>query len=194
MSTTFTSVKDLLKATGTKEHVREFDELMRCTNVVREMIQIRIKAGLTQKDLAERMQVSQGTISKIENSVDCDISLGELTSYAAYCKAKFTLRVGPPISLVQSVKEHALALKSDLDKLAAVACENEDDYHIPKKISEFFNEAGFNLMSFLVDAAEKLPRSIKEARMPMLRIVSPCEDVETVPSQRISRKKPVAVA
>lgn len=170
MSNTFKSVRDLIKATSPKERVTEFDEIMKRSLVVNEMIQGRVSAGLTQKELAESMQVSQSTISKIENSADCDLTLGELVRYAGACNSTFTLRIGPPISLVQSVKEHAVAMKLDLDRLASIACENEADFEIPKKIEEFFGEACFNLMSFLVDAAEKLPRATK-SKTPMLRIL-----------------------
>ncbi len=191
MSTTFTSVRELLKAKGSRDQVQEFDELMRCTEVVREMIQSRVRAGLTQKDLAKLMDVSQGTISKIENSLDHEISLGELTRYAAACEAPITLRVGPSISLVQSVKEHTISLKQDLDRLAAVASEN-DNSQLPKKIADVFADAGFNLMSFLVDAAEKLPKSLGEAKTPMLRVLM--RDDRTMPANNTSppsRKKSV---
>lgn len=173
---TFQSVTDLVKATSSPEQTKAFENRLRGTSIVRTLIRSRTSAGLTQRDVASKMGVSQGTVSKIENSLDADLSLGEIARYVSATDAPLTLRIGPPLSLVESVKDHALAMKRDLETLADLARQHEDDSEIPAKIAKFFGEAGFNLFAFLFGAAAKLPPAVREANSSILSVLGSQED------------------
>lgn len=188
MSTTFKSVSELLKATtGNKEKAKSFEELLNSSTIVRSLIRKRARAGMTQKEVASLMGVTQSAVSKIETSFDCDLTLGEIARFSHAVDSPMTLQIGPPISLVQSVKSHAFAMKADLEKLAALACENEEDSDFDKNIANFFGEAGFNLMAFLVDAFEKLPASVLKAKTSGLRVLEK-EECEPSLAKRTARK------
>ncbi len=193
MSNKFQSVRELLKShQSAPETVQKFDNLLKSTVVVRALITKRTKAGLTQKQVAESMGVSQSAISKFEKSSDCELTLGEIARYSAAVEAPLSIQVGPPMSLVQSVKSHAFAMKDDLERLAFLACENEEDSELGKSVARFFGEAGFNLMGFLVDAFDKLPASVMKAQTPALRLLQkgPCP-TDDGPIVRRKKKAPV---
>ncbi|MCW1886180.1 helix-turn-helix domain-containing protein [Luteolibacter flavescens] len=171
MSTKFNSVSDLLKKHGKPEAISEFDELLKGSSIVRTLVSKRIKAGLTQKDVAAAMGITQSAVSKFEASMDCDVTLGEIARYSEALDSPMTIQIGAPMSLVQSVKSHAFAMKHDLERLAALACENEEDSDFSHNVERFFAEAGFNLMAFLVDASDKLPASVAKARTSRFRVL-----------------------
>lgn len=54
------------------------------TQVVDWLVSERTRAGLTQSELAARLRCSQSRISKLEDSADADLRLGDI---AAYCRA-----------------------------------------------------------------------------------------------------------
>ena len=54
----------------------------RATRFVSALADRRVRSGLTQKDIAARMNVSDSTISRLEDSCDADVRLGDLISYA----------------------------------------------------------------------------------------------------------------
>jgi transcriptional regulator with XRE-family HTH domain len=194
MSTKFNSVSELLKAHGKPEAVSEYEELLKGSAVVRALIAKRIKAKLTQKDVADAIGISQSAVSKFEASSDGDLTLGEIARYSEAVDAPLIIQIGSPMSLVQSVKSHAFAMKHDLEKLASLACENEEDSEFAHSIAEFFGEAGFNLMAFLVDAFDKLPAKVTRAKTPRFRVLG--KDDCSLPPETAARKatKPKAIA
>jgi transcriptional regulator with XRE-family HTH domain len=50
--------------------------------VINYLINLREQRGMSQKEVAERMGVSQSKISKMENSLDFDLKHFDLTRYA----------------------------------------------------------------------------------------------------------------
>jgi len=195
MSKKFQSVRELLTANqSAPETVQEFDNLLKGTVVVRTLIAKRNKAGLTQKQVAEAMGVSQSAISKFEKSNDSDLTLGEIIRYSEAVEAPISIQIGPPMTLVQSVKSHAFAMKDDLEKLATLACDNEEDSEFGRKVAGFFGEAGFKIFGILLDAFEKLPPSALKAKTPGLRLLrkETCPDAPIAEKPR--KKKAEAVA
>ena len=193
MSTTFKSVSDLFKATtDDSDSINAFEELLASSGIVRSLIQQRVKSGLAQKDIAESMGITQSAVSKIESSYDCDLSLGQIVKYAQAVNAPLTLQIGPPLTLVQSIKYHLIAMKKDLDSLAALANENEDDSDLVHSIGQFFTEASFRLMTSLVDAFEKLPASVMKATTTGLRLLNSdnCEVIhrKKSPKRRVAKE------
>lgn len=51
------------------------------TRLIRCLIEMRAKSGLSQANVAERVGCSQSRISRLEHGSDADISIGELVAY-----------------------------------------------------------------------------------------------------------------
>jgi DNA-binding Xre family transcriptional regulator len=58
-------------------------QLARDTEVIDRMVLERVRAGLTQTELARRLGTSQSYVSKLEDSADADLTLGEIDRYCA---------------------------------------------------------------------------------------------------------------
>jgi len=155
-SRSFSSVLDLVKATAGEDHVKSFEEYLEATPLVNAMIRSRAAAGLTQADVAGRMNCTQSAVSKLEHSADGDLTIRDIAKYLNSTGERLTVAIGRQPSLVERIKESAMALKQDLDNLADLSA-NTDDTKLRNAIGSFFNEAWFNLSTIVFDAARKLP-------------------------------------
>ena len=79
---TYRSVDDLMAGIGLPRGVRlRVAELREGTRVVDWLVRERTEAGLTQAELARRMGCSQSKVSKLEDSRDAELRLGEIGRY-----------------------------------------------------------------------------------------------------------------
>lgn len=133
----------------------ELEKNLQSRKIARELAVLRASRGLTQTDIARKLGCSQGRISKLENSADVDLKLGELARYASALGLR--IRVVPERmghGAVDRVKHHVFRMKEELDRLAELA---GDDHAMAAGVSVFFGEAFFNLIAILQDSARKLP-------------------------------------
>ena len=84
-TTRYRNVEDLRKAgiisPETARRVRAAGER---TKVITQLVCQRLSAGLSQKDVARRMDRTQSWVSKFEDRLDAELTLGDIQ---AYCQA-----------------------------------------------------------------------------------------------------------
>ena|SRR3990167_1014612 len=79
----YSSVRKMLVADGvSKRFLDRYDQLRRKTLIIDRLISLRLGAGLTQGELAKKMGITQGAVSKLEASCDENLTLKEIGSYA----------------------------------------------------------------------------------------------------------------
>ena len=98
----------------------------------------------------------RSAVYKLEHSSDGDLTLRDIAKYLAATDERLLIAIGKQPSLVERIKESAMRLKHDLDRLADLSV-NTDDTKLRNGISSFFGEAWFNLSTIVFDAAQKLP-------------------------------------
>lgn len=79
----FGSVRELLTSPEDAAVRDRLDALSAQTRLVQELTLMRTRAGLTQAQLAAKMGCTQGRISKIESSLDADLTIGIVQAYAS---------------------------------------------------------------------------------------------------------------
>ena len=160
MSKKYTSVasavKDLSRDTG---FTSDLEQEISDRALSKAMFAMRCGAGLSQKQLAERMKCSQSRISKLEVSPNRAVKVSDLIDFGDAFDLDLSFMFHKPKKTVDWVKYHAFEIKKHLDHLAELAHKDPD---IDKGVTEFFSEAAFNLLSFIQKSAEKLPN--KEVR------------------------------
>jgi len=176
----FASVRDLVKATAADaEQIREFDRRIKGAVIVNALIRTRAAAGLTQADVAEKMQRTQSAVSKLEHAADAELSLQDIASYLHATGGRLNLGIGKQPKRVERIKELAICLKGELESLADLSSTG-DDPSIRQSINGFFGEAWFNLFKILCDTTSKLPQEPEETSPLMLfGAESACVAVET---------------
>lgn len=80
---TFKSVKELLKGMGlTKKTVNAVEDKIEQSTIARELFVRRTKANLTQKELADKMGVSEKAVARIEETPNEKQTMGNIKAYA----------------------------------------------------------------------------------------------------------------
>ncbi len=155
---TYSSVSKMLGDTlENEEHLsqEEFDAVISSRKLIKELIAVRTVEGLSQKQVADKMNYTQSKISKFENSCDDDLSLGDVKQYMDALGLKMLVggkRKG--VTLVDEIKIMAISIKRKLDELAKLAGE---DHAMAAGIASFYAEAFFNFNKMLIDNVERLP-------------------------------------
>jgi transcriptional regulator with XRE-family HTH domain len=117
---------------------------------------LRAQAGLTQQELAKKIGRTQGSISKIENTPDRDITLGILQDYSRATGDRVSLTCGKPMNHVEQVKNHAFSMRRHLEALANIAQKHDE---LQPHIQGFFGEAFFNILSILAECQDRMPKT-----------------------------------
>jgi len=155
--TGFSSVADLARSAfkDDPDLVEELEEDLSSRQVVRALSAMRSARNVSQAEIASQLKCSQSKVSKIENGVDADLSVGELEAYARAldCDVVLTFQKRHSTS-ADRVKQHAFAIKRELDDLARIA---GDDSTLRKGVASFFGEAFFNIVRMISESAKSLP-------------------------------------
>jgi transcriptional regulator with XRE-family HTH domain len=158
----FASVRDLVKATATDDvQVREFDRRINGSVIVNALIRTRAAAGMTQADVAGKMNLTQSAVSKLEHAADAELTLHDIARYLQATGGRLNLGIGKQPNRVERIKELAICLKCELEALADLSC-NSDDPSIRQSINGFFGEAWFNVLMILCDTTSRLPKEPEE--------------------------------
>lgn len=155
--TGFSSVADLARRAfkDDPDLVDELEEDLSSRQVVRALFAMRSARNVSQAEIASQLKCSQSKVSKIENGVDADLSVGELEAYARAlnCDVVLTFQKRHSTS-ADRVKQHAFAIKRELDDLACIA---GDDSTLRKGVASFFGEAFFKIVRMISESAKSLP-------------------------------------
>lgn len=80
---TFKSVKELLKGIGiSKDIAKSVEENIEKNTIAQELIVRRARANLTQKELADKMGVSEKAVARIEETPNEKQTMGNIKAYA----------------------------------------------------------------------------------------------------------------
>lgn len=155
--TGYSSVADLARNAFKDDtgFVEELEEELSSRQVVRALFAMRSARNVSQAEIAAQLKCTQSKVSKIENGVDADLSVGELEAYAKAldCDVMLTFQKRHSTA-ADRVKQHAFAIKRDLDEMARLA---GDDSTLQKGVASFFGEAFFNIVRMISDSAKSLP-------------------------------------
>jgi len=88
---TYRSVDEMLRGHGYRRVAEAVRKLSIKTRLIDQLILARVAAGLTQAQMAAKLRCSQSRISKIEDSHDADLSLGDIHAYARIVGLKLQL-------------------------------------------------------------------------------------------------------
>ena len=126
---------------------QEVEQHMQKTRLISMLVEQRIRRGLRQKDIAEKIGVSESTASRLEDSLDEDLRFGEILAYARALGLQSVLLLeNPGLPAAEQIKHCVFRIAEQLEKLTALARECQDDPAIFDSIARFQGEVLFNFM------------------------------------------------
>jgi transcriptional regulator with XRE-family HTH domain len=165
------SVSDMVRdLSEDRAFAEEFANRLSERQLIKVLTVLRTRAGLSQQELAERLQCTQSKVSKLESSKDADVRLGDLMNYTGavgYGLRVFLVPKGQKI--VDEVKMHACVISRLLDRLVKLAGEGGV---MTRAVARFLGEATFNLTRLVKEAAAGLP-ALAEEPSPPLQVEAP---------------------
>ena len=153
----------------------EVESLIRRSQLVRTLTGLLLSKKLTQKQIADSMKCDQSRVSRIENGYDEDITFGEIVAYAQATGCTTNLLFDNATAPAATrIKQHVLAIHSQLESLAKLA-ENEGSEEIfIKKINEFMGEVLLNFM-IRFDSSYKRVNALMQVTVPALPEPAPAK-------------------
>lgn len=154
----YLSVSEMLReAAGHEEAITadELSEFMAKRKLVKELALLRCSRHLSQEELGAAIGKTQSWVSKLENSCDDELRIGDVRAYMGAVGLEFRAgAVKKGATCVDEVKHLAFAIRRRLHTLATIARENDE---FVERIASFFVETFVHLNKFLGEAAERLP-------------------------------------
>jgi transcriptional regulator with XRE-family HTH domain len=132
-----------------------FENCRKDRKIIKDLMAIRAAKELSQRDIAGKLNCTQGRVSKLENSKDDDLRLGDLRAYAEAIGCDFVaITVPRDMTPVDRVKCHVFAIKKHSDDLAKLA---RSDEKIAQGVAQFFIELVYNFGRLVGDSVKALP-------------------------------------
>jgi transcriptional regulator with XRE-family HTH domain len=151
----YDSIYELMDSESIPQPVKEkVTQLIGESKIATKLAQLRHLAGISQQKMGEALNMTQGNVSKIENSRDDDLTLKQIKEYARVTGERISVMFGKPLTHVQAVQLHAMGLKSHLEELAKIADDHEE---MESEIRKFFAEAFVNLFQIMALCNNQLP-------------------------------------
>jgi transcriptional regulator with XRE-family HTH domain len=184
---TYENMADLVRdASGDKATGDELAKGLHERAIVHFLFGMRSAKGVSQVEMAKRLGCSQSRISKLENGLDDELTIGDFRHYIRSLDhdVMFVIRK-QPWTLVEQIKYHASTIHNCLKKMVSLA---QRDPAIVNGVSHFHVEAFYNLSKIVVESASRIPQTAECAP----QIIEAGEEDEAPPP--ISPRQPQLAA
>jgi transcriptional regulator with XRE-family HTH domain len=157
----FKSVSEMVRViSDSSEFSDSVEDQIKSQQLVKMLFALRSKFGVSQDAIAEKMQCSQSKISKLENSFDREITMGELEDYldALGLDVKITITHSNG-TLADEVKHCVFRMKTLLNELSEMVEETDSDGQ--DCAANFMLECLFSSFMAVKQSLLKLPNTKK---------------------------------
>jgi DNA-binding Xre family transcriptional regulator len=154
MDKQYKSVTEMLNdVSDDKDFNKSVEKEIDTRQIAKTLFAMRCRAGKNQAEIAKKMGCTQGKVSKMENTPDTDISVGDLVKYCSSLNMQLEVNFfDRRLTMADKVKHHYFQLKALLDKLIEIA---RGDDTMERGAEKFAHEAFFNINFGLIECLEK---------------------------------------
>jgi transcriptional regulator with XRE-family HTH domain len=188
MDKQYKSVKELLNDVSDDKEFnnsaeKEFDK----RQIAKTLFAMRCRAGLSQAEVAKKMGYTQGKVSKMENTPDTDLSIGDLVKYCSSLNMQLEVNFfDRRLTMADKVKYFYFQLKSLLDKIIEMA---KGDETMERGVEKFDREAFVNINFGLIECLEKA--KVKKEMAAPLHVSTPV-NLKEIRADGCEQDKPIA--
>ena len=178
MGKKYKSVSDVVKnLSDDKKFHDDFENQVFDKMLSKTLFAMRCSKGVTQAEMAEKMDCTQSRVSKLEHSGLDAIKVSDLVTYAEALDLKMSISFHEDMTSVESVKLHAFEIKKHLDHLADLAHRDDDIF---EGVKDFYNEYLLNILRLFKQSENKLTKKETQKR-DVLEVSAPSE----IPDEKV---------
>ena len=144
--------------------VKDVEENISKTKFVSALEEIRVRKGMTQKDVAVKMGISVSKVSRFEASADDDLRIGDVKAYLQAIETDVSVALfDKSMPATNQIKHYVFEIERLLRHLTTIAKECGDDSSIVDGISRFRGEVLYNFIIKYVLSGKDFPAMAAEA-------------------------------
>ena len=145
----YTSVGDAAASLAGDEKVKQqVDEEIRWSQIVNNLLQLRIEKGISQKELAKRIGCDPSKISRLEAGNDLQLKINDVRQYLSALDVTMNMVFeDTSLPVAEQIKQHIFQIHEKLEELVKLAKQVDGDEVIINKIHVFCSEVLFNFLS-----------------------------------------------
>ncbi|MBN2324118.1 MAG: helix-turn-helix transcriptional regulator [Spirochaetes bacterium] len=172
MGKRYKSVSEMVRQLSDDKEFRDnFDRQISDKTLSKTLFAMRCSMGITQSEMASKLNCTQSRVSKLENSRVDAIKVSDLIAYAEALGLNLSISFHKEMTSVESVKFHAFQIKKHLDYLADLAYRDDDIF---KGVKDFYNEYIVNILRLFKQSVDKLPKKNVQ-KGPVLEVCAPTD-------------------
>jgi len=172
MGKRYRSVSEVVKnLSDDKQFQEDFDRQISDKILSKALFAMRCSKGMTQAEIASKLNCTQSRVSKLENSGIDAIKVSELVAYTQALGLNMSISFHKEMTSVDSVKFHAFEIKKHLDHLADLAYRDDEIF---EGVKNFYNEYLTNILRLFKQSASKLVQKETKKRA-VLEVCAPTE-------------------
>lgn len=138
--------------------VKDVEENISKTKFVSALEGIRVRKGMTQKDVAAKMGISVSKVSRFEASADDDLRIGDVKAYMQAIETDVSVALfDKSMPATNQIKHYVFEIERLLRHLTTIAKECGDDSSIVDGISRFRGEVLYNFIIKYVLSGKDFP-------------------------------------
>lgn len=154
----FTSVGDAAAFLAGDEKVKlQVEEEICCSQLVNNLLQLRMEKGVSQKELASRMGCDPSKISRMEAGNDLQLKMGDVMQYLSVLDVKMHMVFeDTKLPVAEQIRQHVFLIHEKLEHLVKLARQVDGDEVIISKIRMFCGDVLLDFLSRFSDSYKKL--------------------------------------
>ena len=143
---------------GDKTIVKKVETNLVKTRFVTFMSEVRVRKGMTQKDVADKMGTNVSKISRLEALNDDDLRLGDIKDYLSAIGLDVSIAIlDKSLPTANRIKHYVFEIERLLNHLTSLAKECEDDKSIVDGIARFRGEVLYNFLVKYMSSGKDFP-------------------------------------
>lgn len=183
MGETITKISDLAKGLGFGDKaLQAIEKKVHERSMSRMLTVLRVKAGLSQKEVALKMGVSQSAISKLENAANDSVTFADAGRYLSAIGYEMTVNASKPKTIAERIRGSYLHLIKLFEEFQDC---RRDDPEILIGMAKFESEAAKNVLflaSKLIDNCSSKIALAEVLTEPRLQVDD--QDFDATPAYR----------
>ncbi len=138
------------------------------SQIVNNLLRLRLRKGVSQKELSKSMGCDSSKISRIEAGNDLQLKIGDISQYASALGVQMNVVFeDTTLPVAEQIKCNVFSIHEKLEQLVGLAKQVDGDETIINAINSFYKEVLFNFLVRFADSHGRLRVASGSTKSPL---------------------------